>query len=735
MNLPRTFLAMTYLLVLISIVAHELAADQYVFMAITPVLLIVAYRLEASGRPLRLPEPLPTLLTLGAFILVMSQGIDRESLVQLGMFDVQVATVGKFLIAFQWISLFRDKGPRDYGWVYLVTVVQMGIAGLLMPSLGYGGLLLLYALCGVAAMTVFHLWTQALAAGADMEHEVKVSGGLLFSAVPMVLMALPPLAAIFMALPRQNIRAVSRFSMGRVQAVAGFSDSVELGEVGSIQDNPQRVMTVAVSDPETRQPMDVADILLRGVVLEKYENDGGRWTWRTETLAGNDWAPYWQTGTDVARIYRHNFPEFFDLPYQLVKFDITMERASSSLIFTQFAAENIVLDGRRWPEGNRATHIFRKRPRDNAPFHYQVTSRLLRSMPEGVEPPPPADFEDLVPFLEVPPEISDRVVALAQEIAPVGLTQEERARRIYNYLSDPSRFAYTLNLEPTPGIEPVEDFLFNRRVGHCEYFASAMALMLRCVGIPSRLVNGFKVWEYAPLQQQYIVRQSNAHSWVEAYVRPSGWRTYDPSVQREEVAEGGSSRVRFRNFYDAVDSLWNRYVINYSQDHRAAVSESIQRVVFTLRRFWEYTLALVAGELFSGRVNLWGAIKSFLATPLRILGLLCVFGGVAAALLHTIRVSRRLWAGREKRASIKYYRRMEQLLVRKGRHRRRSQTPWEFHKQLLAQDWPETDAVALVTECFCRARYAGHALSMEKLAEVRSALRRIAMGRRKRKKD
>lgn len=734
MNLPRTFLALSYLLILISIVAHELASDQYVFLAITPLLLFVAWRFEAAGRPLRLPEPLPTILTLGAFLIVMSQGIDRESLLELGLFDVQVATVGKFLIAFQWISLFRDKTPRDYGWVYLVTVVLMGIAGLLMPSLGYGALLLLYALVGVAALTVFHLWAQAQAAGGDMENEVKVSVPLLLSAIPMVMLALPPLIAIFMALPRQNIRMVSRLAMGRAQAVAGFSESVQLGEVGAIQDNPQRVMTVSITDPESGAPVEVADLLLRGVVLENYRYEDGHWTWSTDTLGSWGWNNYDRAlEGDVTSVYRRNFPEFPDLPYQLVRFDISIERISSSLLFTPFAAERIIPRQRVQIQGHPVTHIFRRTRRGNQLVDYTVISRLLRSAPDNVAPSPSAydeKLDDYLIFLEVPQGISNRVVELAQRIAPMNLPAEERARRIFNYLSDGNRFAYTLNREPTPKVEPVEDFLFNENVGHCEYFASAMALMLRCVGIPSRMVNGFKVWEYSPLQERYIVRQSNAHSWVEAYIRPHGWRTYDPSVQRQEVADQGSARAWFRNVYDSADSLWNKYVTNYSQDQRASISRFLQRGINSVRRFIAFAINTVAGELFVNEMPLWKMFNTALGRPMKIVGIVIAGLGVLAAFLQIGRVSFRLWNDRERRASIMYYRKMERILARKGRHRRRSQTPWEFHEELHSQNWPEIESVALVTDCFCRARYAGQLLNADQLADIRLALQRIAMAQR-----
>ena len=82
---------------------------------------------------------------------------------------------------------------------------------------------------------------------------------------------------------------------------------------------------------------------------------------------------------------------------------------------------------------------------------------------------------------------------------------------------------------PSEPADPLADFLFERRKGHCEYFASAMAVMLRTLGIPSRLVTGFQGGAYNPVSGWSVVRASDAHSWVEAWIDGRGWITFDPT--------------------------------------------------------------------------------------------------------------------------------------------------------------------------------------------------------------
>ena len=94
---------------------------------------------------------------------------------------------------------------------------------------------------------------------------------------------------------------------------------------------------------------------------------------------------------------------------------------------------------------------------------------------------------------------------------------------------------YTLQLSRTVPHDPLANFLFERKQGHCEYFASSMAVMLRTLGIPSRVVNGFRTGEFNDLTSQYVVRASNAHSWVEAYFPGYGWIAFDPTPGRGDA--------------------------------------------------------------------------------------------------------------------------------------------------------------------------------------------------------
>ena len=117
-------------------------------------------------------------------------------------------------------------------------------------------------------------------------------------------------------------------------------------------------------------------------------------------------------------------------------------------------------------------------------------------------------------YLQLPP-LDPRVKKLADDITAQDNNAYDKAANIERYLK--TRYAYTLDLTGPRTSDPLANFLFSRRSGNCEYFASAMTVMLRAEGIPARYATGFLPGEFNDVGGDYIVRSSDAHTWVEAY--------------------------------------------------------------------------------------------------------------------------------------------------------------------------------------------------------------------------
>ncbi|MEM8931926.1 MAG: DUF3488 and transglutaminase-like domain-containing protein [Acidobacteriota bacterium] len=188
---------------------------------------------------------------------------------------------------------------------------------------------------------------------------------------------------------------------------------------------------------------------------------------------------------------------------------------------------------------------------------------------------PPVDALDIV-------DLSPRVIELAASVMGEG-SDAERLDRLLRHLLD--SYAYTLDFVGRDGQTPLEDFLFEHRSGHCEYFASAMVLMARSQGIPARLVTGFLGAELNPLEDLYVVRQQNAHAWVEAWTAEQGWQVFDPTPP--EGRPGAVDRdlaLIAQQIWDYLTFRWDRYVLTYGADDQRSIFEDVRDRV---RALWE----------------------------------------------------------------------------------------------------------------------------------------------------
>src|SRR6266567_1631280 len=167
----------------------------------------------------------------------------------------------------------------------------------------------------------------------------------------------------------------------------------------------------------------------------------------------------------------------------------------------------------------------------------------------------PADVSN---YLQLP-ALDPRVRSLAEQISGKAVGPHDKAEAIADYLR--LHYGYTLQLPKSTPHDPIANFLFVRRQGHCEYFASSMAIMLRSIGIPSRIVNGFSGGEFNDITSEYVIRASDAHSWVEAYLPGEDWVEFDPTPSGN--AEAHTTWSRWMQYLDAMQSFWREWIVNY----------------------------------------------------------------------------------------------------------------------------------------------------------------------------
>jgi hypothetical protein len=220
----------------------------------------------------------------------------------------------------------------------------------------------------------------------------------------------------------------------------------------------------------------------------------------------------------------------------------------------------------RRPYGNYSVQF-----NDARTVSYQVYSHLPSTGPPGAGSVQPLPAEARNVYLQLP-RTDPRIRELAENIVRGEASPAGQADVLENYLR--THYGYTLELPPVEPEDPLAFFLFHRKKGHCEYFASAMAVMLRMLQIPSRVVTGFQSGVYNPISGSQLIRTSDAHSWVEAWIPDRGWATYDPTPPDLDPA-GLSAWTRLSFYADAVDVFWQDWVLNYNLDRQLQLASRV----------------------------------------------------------------------------------------------------------------------------------------------------------------
>ena len=286
-------------------------------------------------------------------------------------------------------------------------------------------------------------------------------------------------------------------------------------------------------------------------------------------------------------------------------------------------------------------------------------------------------------------------------------TPFEKAAAIEEYLI--KNFHYTLNPVKGSGKNPVEDFLFYTKEGYCEQYATTMAMMLRGVGIPSRLVTGFLPGEWNKFGNYLIIRQRDAHSWVETYMPDSGWATFDPTPPAEAVGAMPPATSVITLYIDSLKWKWNRYIINYSfrdQINFAKTVEGKGRSILSNLR-WNTLVS---------QVSTAGGLHKNLFIVIAV--------SMISALILTVLIWRLRRPGEETRRRSKvpsFYKSMLSILAKKGKIKKAGATALEFARDVNIEE------VETITDIYYNVRFGGHRLTEKEQGEIMDYLRSIKL--------
>ena len=641
------------------------------------------------------------------------------------LFAWLLATV-HFLIFVSIVRFYSAVTDRDALFLSMLSFASILAAAVLTVDTTFLILFFIFLLFGISTFVGMELRRGALGAVSPALHlhterDRKLNRALSLSALSVACGAIVIGGVLFFFFPRFSAGYLGRASFNP-SLMSGFTENVELGQIGEIKKNSAVVMRV-----QTGKPIGYDRLRWRGIALTSF--DGRRWS--TPEHNAQKLQP-----DDDGWIRTAEVPHKTDSPKPEMIYTVYLEPLATDAIFVP--GKVISLKGNFNGENSnsfaaiRRTYIFRDSTDTLLnPFHnysairYAGFSLLLPMDATKLRAASTEYSIDIAStYLQLPHELDPRIPELAKQITKNARTPFDKSLAIESYLRN--RFTYTLNLTGKPGDDPLAHFLFETRAGHCEYFASAMTIMLRTLGIPTREVNGFLPGEYNDLGGDYIVRASDAHSWVEVYFPGLDWQTFDPTPAAPENETGFLTRLG--QYADWMEITWSEWVIGYDFAHQMVMAQTVQR---SSRDFSDSLRAWYARQQLRGRrwMKSWHNGLGVLI-PLTVLAFLILLRFEAlSAMLRRLWLS---WQIRSRKAARSnpqlasgLYVELLRVLARRGMARRETQTPLEF---AAAVDAPNlAPPVREFTQLYAHARFGDAPCDTTRLRQlldqVRAALR------------
>jgi transglutaminase-like putative cysteine protease len=629
---------------------------------------------------------LPTILLTAAALVVrtfISSGVFRAPITPMAVNVLTLAYIGFYPIDYLFLSkeflpatvhlvfflaitkVVTATTDRDFSYLKVVSFLELMAACMLNGRLNFFVFLTLFLLFAVGTFTTSEIRRSAASNARVARAGLRgMQPRLELLSIMLSLGVMTMTAGLFFFLPR-TARAAFQHLVSERYHLPGFSNEITLGQIGEIKTQATTVMHVRFL-----QPVTPPNLKWRGLALAQF--DGRRWFNDLRTV----YEPIkTERGGLVRLLEERQRPPF------------STQRISYEVHQKDFGADTLFFAG--VPEFLRiATPVIRRSASNSVRLPLGVTGEvtyIAHAYIENDNPPvvlaDPLSAAQRHDYLSLPP-LDPRIERLAREVTLGTRGPEARARAIEQHLR--REYGYTLKLLSHEVQDPLAYFLFERRKGHCEYFASAMAVMLRTIDIPSRVVTGFQSGVFNPLSGLQLIRTSDAHSWVEAYLPGRGWTTFDPTPP-DSAAAAESIWSRINLYFDAAETFWQDWVLNYDLDHQLLLATRVQDSGRSSS--WTDAAALqirVWRELATAFLKHYGAP---LAAAFIMLAGVIFYGPSLKKLLSHRRRMRRVQRGLvDASDATLLYTRALRVLERKGFEKPAWVTPNEFARTLTAPD-------------------------------------------------
>lgn len=627
-------------------------------------------------------------------------------------------------------KLLHQKNQRDYYQIVLMAFFMLICATAAAPGPLIGPVFLLFSLSAAWTLLVLDVRRAQIAVhessagetvstattwacyapskgGSSSSEPVRPRLSQLAVLAPATATALACIAVglgLFFLTPRLDAGVFGGTGTG--PATTGVDGTIDLARAGAIQPNQTPVMMVRFPDqPDGKYP---GGLYWRVTSLDTFIASSWERTGVSERFADDTGMPkFLRRGADAITRTAWN------APVATVKQEVFLDNIPrDGLPVMPFVRE---LESKGTNVAWDPLKDYTVRLVENAgAIHYEAVSDVPSATPEMLRNARD-DYHNVMParhlFVLTQNPLNREARALAQSLAQDAPTVYDKVLAVQNWLSGED-FIYTLNVPAPGGDRPVENFLLRSRRGHCELFASAMALMLRSLGIPARVAKGYLGGDWNEQDRSYEVRQAMAHLWVEVYFIDYGWIIFDPSPPPASTLnqQGGGFMRELQAAMLRIRMAWYRDIVGYNgemQWHNAGrfLASTAGVLVATLNPF--------SDSAAPGR-------------PATVVALLIVLPLIVAAyvLYRRFQPLRGAVPGltRDQMRARDLFRRTQRRLSRFGAPSQ-GKTTGEILQDLELTDRLPTEPIREIIRVYNRCRFGGAPLSSSEHRRLRSLLR------------
>ncbi len=632
----------------------------------------------------------------------------------------------EFAAALQIVRLGTRRGAMHDQQVILLALLHLVAGTVLGGGIAYGLCLVGFLVLAPGALVLSHLrrevegnYRQGARDRTGLPVDVPrilrsrrvIGPGFLALTCLLSLPIIVFTTLLFILFPRVGLQMLLLQSQ-RSNRLIGFSEHIDLAQVGKLREDPTVILRFR-PPPSDQKPPEKLILRLRGTAFDEYQG-GGQWSRST-----NERIPLQRFGSEVTLTRPPDPARDMLLKIELEPLDPTVIFMPARTVALRWT-NGLDIGAQRPPplvRGPETTYRYEASP--DRVLRYEVWVAPMNELREDTLTP-----RDRERYLQLPKDFPDRIKNLALEWTAGATTDDERARRISKHLE--TEFHYSLDTSSGGKPNPIDHFLFESREGHCEFFSTAMVVMLRSVGVPSRNVTGYVGGTLNRFSGFYAVRQGDAHSWVETFIdrgnNKGAWVTFDPTPASgaQPLGDRGGLWTIMREAFEAVSQNWDNYVVNYDFQKQYTLFDRWRRAIERAKKSKGHN-----GEVTSSPANKKRAVSSVVLVLLAS-GAVYYFwrkrrGGAPVDESNATRV-------RQQRVATELWLSLEEALAARGATRPRNVPPVRFTEQLLAtrKDALAEEAYALACR-YADARFGAHPFTVD---EQREFARRVAQLRR-----